>query len=156
MKRRVSPALVVVAAALACGGRDEAIEPVPGEPDTIVEGAAPATVRADLDEAFDLPYGRAAVVGPERLTIRFRSLAEESRCPADVQCPTAGNAAAVFGVLGADGGTATITLNTDRDPRAVGVLGHRVRLTGLEPEPETAGAQVDSANYASTLVVARE
>ncbi len=144
--------LAVVVAALACTGTggDDA---VPGEPDTLAQAPAPAAVRADLDEEFELPHGETAVIGAELVTVRFRRLVEESRCPSDVQCPTAGNAAAELALETADGAAATLTLNTRQPPAEAPAHGYRVRLIGLWPEPASAGAAVDTADYVATLTV---
>ncbi|MBW3660915.1 MAG: hypothetical protein KY397_04700 [Gemmatimonadetes bacterium] len=151
---RTAPVLLVGLWIAGCTGTsDEGA--IPGESDTL-EGAAPATVRADLDEEFSLSYGESAVVGPERLTIKFRRLAEESRCPQDVQCPTVGNAAAELAVETADGAAATLTLNTHRPPREAPAPGHRIRLAGLVPWPRTAEAPLDTADYAVSLRVTEE
>lgn len=146
-------AMTVVIAACTGAGEDETI---PGEPDALSEGAAPATLRADLGEAFDVPYGSTAVVGNGRLAIEFRRVVEESRCPEDVQCPTAGNAAVELAVEAADGPVATLVLNTSRPPDGGPVENLYVRLAGLEPHPRVAGAPVDTTDYVATLEVTDE
>lgn len=143
--------LLVVVASCTGAGEDESI---PSWADTLADGPAPASVRADLEEPFELALGATAVIGPEQLTIAFRRLSEESRCPSDVQCPTAGNAAAELAVEAADGAAATLTLNTDRPPTEASVHGHLVRLLGLEPSPESAAALADTSDYVATLSVA--
>lgn len=119
------------------------------------EAGSPA-LRVPLLEPFELAPGGAAEVGPEALRLEMRGLAEESRCPPGAQCPTAGNAAIVLGVEASGGGTATITLNTDREPREVGTFGHVVRLERLSPDSPPAGTAPDTAAYVATLVVTRE
>lgn len=147
---RVATPLLALAACVG-GGEDAA---TPGAADTLAEGPAPASVRAVLDEPFDLPFGETAVVGPERLTIEFRRVAEENRCPPDARCPTPGNAAAELAVEAADGAAVTLTLNTGRPPSAAPAYGHLVRLVGLEPSPGPTAASVDTSAYVATLSVA--
>lgn len=143
----------LLALILACGG--DVDEPASTRNDG-PEGVDGTAVAAGVGEEFELPHGRRAVVAPTRLQIAFRDLVEESRCPADVECVTAGNAAARFSVHGPRGGSATITLNTDRRPREAGVLGFRVRLIELSPRPGTASAPVDTGGYVATLTVTEE
>jgi hypothetical protein len=135
----------LVPLAVGCGGRAD--EGAPAE-------AAPAVV--PLAAPFELAMGDAAEVGPEALRLELRALAEESRCPAGAQCATAGNAAVELGVEASGGGTATITLNTDRPPREVGAFGHVVRLESVAPEPPPLGEVADTAAYRATLHVTRE
>lgn len=121
------------------------------------ESAEAATaIPAVLDAPFDLPFGGTARIQPGGLEIEFRALAEESRCPPDVRCPSAGSAAAVFGIEAVGGSTSTLTLHTGRAPRAAGTFGHVVRLEGLAPGPPPVGAPVDTALYVATLVVTEE
>lgn len=142
-------ALLALALAAACGGAEPAGSTAGSTPDRQVD------LRAGLDEPFRLPYHGRADVRDGALRVEFRAIAEESRCPADVQCVSAGNAAAVFGIDAADGGTATITLNTLRGPREAAVQGYRVRLDALDPAPAEAGVPIDSAAYVATLTVRR-
>ncbi|MDX1622840.1 MAG: hypothetical protein R3199_02525 [Gemmatimonadota bacterium] len=138
--------LLAVTAILACGSP----EPGPEEPEA---DTAPADVRAEAGETFALGHGQRAVVGPARLEIVFREVAEESRCPEGAECPTAGNAAIRFGVETSDGATATITLNTHRRPREVTVLDHTIRLGEVEPYPDATAAPPDRGSYRATLTV---
>lgn len=140
------PAAFVVSFA-GCG--DPGSDGGPGE-------AGPAAVRVPLAQPFELAMGETAEVGPEALRLELRALAEESRCPPGAECPAPGNAAVVIGVEASGGGTATITLNTDRPPRDVGAYGHVVRLESLAPGAPPAGADPDTAAYRATLHVTRE
>lgn len=133
--------LAALATAFACGGPD----------DGAGEGEAPSVVRPALGEPFELPIGAEAVVGSGDLTVVFRELVEESRCPEGVRCPTAGNAAARFGVEAAGGARATVTLATDRGSAEVAVVGHRLRLVDLAPRPN-AGTPIDTSAYVASLV----
>lgn len=151
VSRQAASGLLVLI--LACGGDvDEAASTRNDGP----EGVGGAAVDARAGEQFDLPHGRRAVVSPTRLKVDFRELVEESRCPADVECVTAGNAAARFSVHGPRDASATITLNTDRRPRDAGVPGFRLRLVELRPRPETVSAPVDTGGYVATLMLTEE
>jgi hypothetical protein len=78
-------------------------------------------------------------------------VAEDSRCPADVECAQAGNAAAAFAVE-SEAGSATLTLHTGREPRRAAAMGRALNLIELRPRPAQ-GAPPDSIAYVATLVV---
>lgn len=128
-------------ATLACGG-----DAGPGND----AGSAEELVEAPYGEPFDLGLGDGALVAGE-LRVTFQRVAEESRCPQGARCVQAGSAAAAFAVEGG-AGSATLTLNTGREPRSATAAGHALRLVGLEPYPRD-GVALDTAAYAATLVV---
>ncbi|HJU86208.1 MAG TPA: hypothetical protein VJ788_02430 [Gemmatimonadota bacterium] len=129
-----------VLVAFACGGG-------PGE-ETAAVGDVGAPVR--YGEPFDLKLGERAVVAGE-FRVTFERIAEESRCPEGSRCPAEGNAAAAFAVE-SDAGSATLTLNTGREPRSAAAMGGELRLLGLAPgsRPDSAA---DSVRYEATLIV---
>jgi hypothetical protein len=131
----VKAACALLAAVLACGGGAGDA----GEPSTVAYG-----------DTFHLAIGERALVGGE-FQVTFARVAEESRCPSGARCPEAGNAATAFGVA-SETGSATLTLNTGREPRSAAAAGHELHLIALEPLPR-AGAATDSAEYAATLIV---
>jgi hypothetical protein len=92
---------------------------------------------------------RGLVAGEFRVT--FERVAEESRCPAGAECAQAGNAAAAFAVE-SDAGTATLTLNTGREPESAAAMGGELRLVELRPRPHAQGV-TDSSAYVATLIV---
>ena len=125
---------VILLAALACGSGGQS----PG-----------ADVEVGYGQRFDLPVGDLALVGgTSRVT--FARVAEESRCPSGANCIQAGNAAAVFAVE-SPAGNATLTLNTDREPRRAAAAGLALDLIELEPRP-VQGAAMDSGAYVAVLV----
>lgn len=140
---------LLIAVCVACGG-DSA-----GEAGAPEEAPAPPTVTAEPGAAFELAHGSAASIGDGGLRIAFRRLAEESRCPAGVQCPTAGNAAVELAAETGSGAAATVLLNTGRPPREAPIHGWTVRLEGLAPPAPDPGAPVDTAAYVATLVAER-
>ena len=121
----------------------------PGSPGA--DPDAPA-VEAAYGERFNLSPGERADVGGFR--VAFARVAEDSRCPPEVRCVQAGNAAAAFAVE-SDAGSATLTLHTDREPRRAAAMGYALSLVELRPRP-VEGALPDSAAYEATLVVEPE
>jgi hypothetical protein len=132
VKRAVALLALVV---LACGR---------GEPGG---GPDPPAVEAAYGEPFDLSLGERAHVGGFRVV--FKRVAEDSRCPEGMRCVQARNAAAAFAVE-SDAGSATLTLNTDREPRGAAAMGYGLRLVELRPSPTV---PPDSTAYVATLVV---
>lgn len=132
-----STAVLLLLSSLACGRGGSSAD------------AEPPTVEAAYGERFGLSVGERADVGGFR--VAFTRVSEDSRCPEDVRCVQAGNAAAAFAVEG-DAGSATLTLNTDREPRWAAAMGHALNLVELRPRPAN-GALPDPAAYEATLVV---
>jgi hypothetical protein len=130
----------LVLLALACGAG-------PGD-GTAEVGDAVALAR--YGEPFDLELGERAVVAGE-FRVTFERVAEESRCPEGAECPREGNAAAAFAVE-SEAGTATLTLNTGREPRSAAAMGGEIRLLGLAPAPR-ADSGADSVKYVAALIV---
>ncbi len=136
------PAAGLMVAALACGGGSEEASGAAGGGETVVE--------AGYEEPFDLGLGRSALVAGE-FRVTFERVAEESRCLRGAECVQAGNAAAAFAVA-SDAGTATLTLNTGREPRSAAAMGGQLRLVELAPQP-TADAPTESEAYVATVIV---
>ncbi|HEX6924706.1 MAG TPA: hypothetical protein VF167_04725 [Longimicrobiaceae bacterium] len=111
------------------------------------------TVEVPLGESFSLQIGQTARVTESDLRIRFEQVAEDSRCPTDVQCVWAGNArVALVVALGAD--RRELEVNTGVDPRAVEVDGYSLRLEDLRPHPSTRRG-IPRGGYTATLVVSQ-
>lgn len=86
-----------------------------------------------VGDPFDLEPG-AEVSVDDGLRVRLTRV-EESRCPTDVVCVWEGNAKGFFVATLPSGGAAQFVLNTNLDPKAVDVLGHRVTLVEIRPGP---------------------
>ena len=68
---------------------------------------------------FKLKVGRRVTVKGTKLRIRFVTVENDSRCPSDVTCVWAGNAAVRL-QLGSGRASKTVTLNTSKSPSFVG------------------------------------
>lgn len=117
-------------------------------------GCAPAVVKeAQLDQPFTLFVRQKAQIGD--LQIRFISVPEDSRCPADVECVWAGNAKIVLGASLKDSPDETVlTLNSTVDPQEALYAGYRIRFVSLKPAP-LSGRTINPAEYRVTLIVSR-
>jgi len=119
----------------------------PGIPASV----APA-IQVETGREFDLAVGQEARVNGTPLSIRFRSVGEDSRCPSDVQCVWAGNAVVRITLASSSGGSSEASLNTTLEPKSVVFSGYRIRMAGLKPVPRS-GTAVPAAEYVVTLEV---
>lgn len=116
---------------------------------------APDSVR--LGREFKLKAGRQVTVKGTKLRIRFVAVENDSRCPSDVTCVWAGNAAVQF-QLGTGRGSKTVTLNTSKSPSFAGETeyrGHKVKLVDLSPYPRS-DRKIVRRDYTATLLVSKE
>jgi hypothetical protein len=108
---------------------------------------------APLNRAFTLDVGQTVSVDDAELSIKFVRVAEDSRCPSDVQCVWAGNGQIEIETRD-DGQRTTLSLNTMEGAKEVVVGQHRIRLLALDPSP-VAGQTIPQRNYRATLQVTR-
>jgi hypothetical protein len=99
---------------------------------TFRTGPVPGT---DGRQEIEIPLGETRLLDEERLAISFARVLEDSRCPAGVQCITAGNA--VVGLILHERGEATrmVELNTHTAPRTVSHEGYVITVVDLQPLP---------------------
>ena len=140
--------LVLLALALA------ACKVVPASPDapagTAAQDAAPAT----LGDTVRVAVGQAASFDNGRLTVTFEAVEQDSRCPADVVCVTAGDAEARFRLRVGERVAGT-TLHIHGEPRAIEYFGYRIALATLDPYPGTWDRSRPSPQAVAGLVVTR-
>lgn len=112
-----------------------------------------APVAPELDEEFTLAIGQVAVIEGEELAIRFDRVADDSRCPASVNCIWEGNARIVLTVFKPGNLPAKVSLNTNAAfPTEAEYLGYDITLVRLEPYPATT-RPIPAWRYRATLVV---
>lgn len=114
-------------------------------------------VRVTLGQEFELRVGQRAAVEGEGFTVRFDSVANDSRCPTDVDCVWAGNAEVMIEVAG-DGDPARLMLNThggEQYPTEARHGPYTVALVALSPLP-SGDSPVAAEEYMATLVVSEE
>ncbi len=110
-----------------------------------------------LGREFKLRVGQRVALKGTRLQIKFAAVENDSRCPSDVTCVWAGNAAVRF-QLSAGRGNKTITLNTSSNSTFVReneYLGYKVKLVDLSPYPRS-DRKIASRDYTATLLVGKE
>lgn len=72
-----------------------------------------------------------------RITVKFLEIAEDSRCPKDVNCIWAGNAKIKVRVGGRERKSEIIELNTNTGPRFIEFAGRIIKLDSLLPYPKS-------------------
>ena len=108
-------------------------------------------VQATIGQEFQLAVGQDAKIVGTQITVTFRSVGEDSRCPSNVQCVWAGDAAIKLG-LAANSTSQESTIHTNLDPRTVDFSGYRIKATNLAPIPKS-GSTIPGASYVVTLQV---
>lgn len=111
-----------------------------------------ADVQAVPGESFRIRVGEVASIAGGGIVIGFRRVAADSRCPRDVTCVWAGDAAVELGIAPAGGEWAWHTLHTGIEPREFAAEGFSIRLVGLEPAPGS-DVQVGQRDYVAELLV---
>lgn len=122
----------------------------------------PVTVETDRElanavevgEAFRLAVGDRARIGDDGLGVGFRGVRQDSRCPTDVECVWAGDAAVALTVAVGRAAPRTVTLHTHQAPRATRAEGLVLRVVSLAPEPVST-RRIAPDDYVVTLIAER-
>jgi hypothetical protein len=110
------------------------------------------SIQAGVGQNFDLKAGESARVTGTPITVIFRSVSQDSRCPSDVQCVWAGDGAISLGLQSTTVPSQETMLHTNLDPKFVDYSGFRIRVVGLAPYPRS-GTSIPGAKYVVTLQV---
>jgi hypothetical protein len=116
---------------------------------------APSAERVPLGREFTLAVGQSAVVDDTGLRVSLKGVAQDSRCPADVQCVWEGDATVSIDVASAPSPRAEYELHTSgRFEREVAHGAYRISLVRLDPARRS--TDLPSPNdYRATLLVVR-
>jgi hypothetical protein len=117
------------------------------------ESISPRTHRAEVGRDVTLAPGDVARL-PDGFAVRFERISDDSRCPEDVVCVTAGDAIAELGRVDEVGVVRVSVLGTYETPRQVDVGGYTVEVIDLTPAPNTA-RPFDPSDYRLTVVIMR-
>lgn len=85
---------------------------------------------ARTDEELHIRIGQQRSADRGRVTVRFISILEDSRCPMNARCIQAGNAK-IKVVVSKGRSSRTVELNTNTQPQSVSVLGYELALQDL-------------------------
>lgn len=114
--------------------------------------ALTVAVAARSKDKITLRAGQQKTIAQGELTIKFISVVEDSRCPADARCIWAGNAKIKIAVTDKRGRSKVMEVNTNLEPRGERFGGYAINLSGLTPEPTGRGA---ASKYVATLTIER-
>jgi hypothetical protein len=117
------------------------------------QGQSPQALKeASLDQEFTIKAGQQVEIAEANLRITFTSVAEDSRCPVDVQCAWAGNAKLNLEVRRSKKKFISAALNTTLEPREIDYKGYKIKLLRVTPERRV-NASPEPADYEATIVV---
>jgi hypothetical protein len=85
---------------------------------------------------FELEPGKPVQLSGTGVRVTLLEVVNDSRCPVDVVCVTAGDAEVRLSVVG-EGEDRTVSLHVMQEPRSITVGAVRLELTGLAPSPRS-------------------
>ena len=103
-----------------------------------------------LDEEIQIKFGESVTLEKGKLTIKFKSIAGDSRCPQGVVCVWEGNAEVILEVSKNE-----IVLNTTLDPNEKVVGDYNIQLRDVIPYPKS-GEELKPENYSIRIVVSKK
>ncbi len=107
-------------------------------------------IEPKLDEEIQIKFGESVTLERGKLTIKFKSLVGDSRCPQGVLCVWAGNAEVILEVSKNE-----IALNTALDPNEKVVGDYNIQLRDVIPYPK-AGEEIEPEDYSIKIVVSKK
>jgi hypothetical protein len=114
--------------------------------------ASPPDAVAAVGQDVVLSVGQSVQIDGAR--IQLERIAEDSRCPSDVQCVWAGNARVALRVSKEGVPERGVELNTTVGAKDAAIDGHVLRLVGVSPTPTSTGP-IPSGSYRVTLRLER-
>ena len=107
-----------------------------------------------LDSAFEVPVGRTVRIVGTTLEVHFVGVSNDSRCPTDVQCVTAGDATIELQVAADGAAGVRYELHSNDGAREVVHAGYRLTFVDLKPLPVST-RPIRAGDYVVTLRVSR-
>ena len=120
---------------------------------TCEKRAAPKTELA-INQVIAIKQGQTLQNTSPPISLVLDSVLNDSRCPVDAACITAGNASVQFVFTSGDS-LLTFALNTDTSPVDSLAFGYRVELLELSPSPRAGGA-IKQPDYSAKVKVTRD
>lgn len=108
--------------------------------------------QAQASQRVSLRVGKQKKLSGSKLTIKFVSLVEDSRCPIGVNCVWAGNATIKVKVTNARGESKIVDLNTNLGIKGDILGGYQFNLESLTPHPKE-NIRIDKNGYTATFSV---
>jgi hypothetical protein len=110
--------------------------------------------RAQTAQKISVSVGKQKKATRSKITVKFVSLIEDSRCPDDANCIQAGNARIKVHVSKAGSKPATLEMNTNLGEKGNIYEGYAIYLTDLTPTPK-ANVRLNRNAYTATFSISR-
>ena len=98
--------------------------------------------------------GSTKAIVPKKLSLKFLSLVEDSRCPTDTNCIWAGNAKIKIQLSKPGKPAKVFELNTNPGNTTI-FEGYKFKLKALTPQPAT-NIRINRNGYMATIVVSKQ
>ena len=108
-----------------------------------------------LDKEFSLGVGESAIISQHGITIKFKWVDDDSRCPMDVLCIWAGNAVVVLELKESNRNEQSIKLNTFLNPKSIEYSDLIIELKELTPYPKSS-EKISADDYVAKLIVKKK
>ncbi len=118
---------------------------------TFILGSVPQA-NGQTNQQVSVRINQQKTIAGTNLTVRFVSLVEDSRCPTNVNCVSAGNAKIKIEVGRRNGASRIFELNTNLKPQIISYAGFEIKLINLNPKPAT-NIRIDRNGYTATFTV---
>ena|SRR5687767_7974024 len=115
-------------------------------------GSPTTAIQVQANREFEIAVGQEARLQGTDIVLRFGGVANDSRCPSDVQCVWAGNAVVGLSLRQGEAAATDAALNTTLDPRITKFGGYTIKLIDLKPVPNT-GKAIPAGEYVAILEV---
>ena len=116
-------------------------------------GVAPSAVQS-IGQEFTIAAGKSASIQEANLVVRFDRVSNDSRCPSDAQCISAGDATVHISVAVGSGSAQAFELHTD-GTRDIALGRYRLTLVELKPLP-TSARPVRASEYLIVLRISQQ
>lgn len=112
------------------------------------------TTHAQTVKRVSILINKQKTVVKNKLTIKFVSLIEDSRCPTGTQCIQAGNAKIKIRLSGGKTAAKTFEINTGQEPQLTSYNGYEITLVDLNPKPAN-NIRINRNGYKADFQVVR-
>jgi hypothetical protein len=109
-------------------------------------------LQAQTNQRITVQVNQQKTLSKSRITIKFVSLVDDSRCPTDVQCIQAGNGEIQIQLKKVGSAAKTVNLNTNTQPQSVSFAGYTIKLIDLNPKPAS-NIRINRLGYTATFLV---
>jgi hypothetical protein len=109
-------------------------------------------LQAQTNQRVTVQVNQQKTLSKSKITIKFVSLVDDSRCPTDVQCIQAGNGEIQIQLKKVGSAAKTVKLNTNTQPQSVSFAGYTIKLIDLNPKPAS-NIRINRLGYTATFLV---